>query len=124
MDGWAKDQDANTAFSQTVVPLPFHAMSAYPYPNSERFPSDPVHRAYEEQYNTRPALRLVRPLVDSAADHNPRPFPGGLRYALSLFSITFRVRSLFFPRISRSTHSLKRLGIPMRSAMATSSSIS
>ena len=32
VDGWAKDADANTAFSQTVEPLPFHAMSRYPYP--------------------------------------------------------------------------------------------
>ena len=28
VDGWAKDADANTAFSQSVLPLPFHAMSA------------------------------------------------------------------------------------------------
>ena len=25
VDGWAKDRDANTAFSQSVEPLPFHA---------------------------------------------------------------------------------------------------
>jgi hypothetical protein len=30
VDGWAKDGDANTAFSQTVTPLPFHAMPQYP----------------------------------------------------------------------------------------------
>ena len=27
VDGWAKDRDANTAFSSTVAMLPFHAMS-------------------------------------------------------------------------------------------------
>ena len=32
VDGWAKDADANTAFSQSVLPLPFHSMSRYPYP--------------------------------------------------------------------------------------------
>ncbi len=31
VDGWAKDADANTAFSENVLPLPFHAMSSYPY---------------------------------------------------------------------------------------------
>ncbi len=62
VDGWAKDGDYNTAFSQSVEPLPFHAMSAYPYPASEHFPDDAEHRAYREEYNTRPALRLLRPL--------------------------------------------------------------
>ncbi|MBM3773538.1 MAG: tetratricopeptide repeat protein [Acidobacteria bacterium] len=55
VDGWAKDGDANTAHSQTVEPLPFHAMSQYPYPPSERYPD-------RERHNTRPALKLVRPL--------------------------------------------------------------
>jgi hypothetical protein len=56
--GWAKDGDANTAFSQTVEPLPFHGMSAYPYTASERFPRGD----YAAEYNTRPALRILRPL--------------------------------------------------------------
>ncbi len=63
VDGWAKDRDANTAFGQSVTPLPFHAMSSYPYPASEHFPNDAQHRAYQKRYNTRPALRLIRPLV-------------------------------------------------------------
>jgi len=65
VDGWAKDRDANTAFSQSVEPLPFHGMSSYPYPATEHYPSDRVHQQYREQYNTRPALRLIRPLVES-----------------------------------------------------------
>jgi tetratricopeptide (TPR) repeat protein len=56
VDGWAKDADANTAYSQTVRPLPFHGMSAYPYGVGEKYPGS-------EEYNTRPALRLIRPLV-------------------------------------------------------------
>jgi Flp pilus assembly protein TadD len=64
VDGWAKDADANTAFSQTVEPLPFHGMSRYPYPEGERFPDGELHRLYRERYNTRPALRLLRPLRD------------------------------------------------------------
>jgi hypothetical protein len=67
VDGWAKDGDYNTAFSQSVEPLPFHAMSSYPYPAPQRFPDDPSHREYRERYNTRPALRLLRPLVASTA---------------------------------------------------------
>lgn len=63
VDGWAKDADANTAFSQSVTPLPFHAMTAYPYKQDEHFPDDPAHRQYVHDYLTRPALRLIRPLT-------------------------------------------------------------
>jgi hypothetical protein len=58
VDGWAKDRDPNTAYSQTVEPLPFHAMSSYPYPEQEKHPGGDWIR----EYNTRPALRLIRPL--------------------------------------------------------------
>ena len=63
VDGWAKDADANTAFSQSVLPLPFHAMTRYPYPVGERYPDDEAHRAYIREYLTRPALRLLRPVT-------------------------------------------------------------
>jgi hypothetical protein len=63
VDGWAKDADANTAYSQSVAPLPFHAMSAYPYNKNEHFPNDPTHAEYVRDYLTRPALRLIRPLA-------------------------------------------------------------
>jgi hypothetical protein len=62
VDGWAKDRDPNTAFSQSVEPLPFHGMTRYPYPATETFPNDEPHRQYRQTYNTRPALRLLRPL--------------------------------------------------------------
>lgn len=59
VDGWAKDRDANTAFSQNVNPLPFHKMSGYPYKlDTERSPGE----ASQREYNTRPALKLLRPL--------------------------------------------------------------
>jgi hypothetical protein len=64
VDGWAKDRDPNTAFSTTVEPLPFHAMSRYPYPGNEHYPSDGAHAQYRREYNTRPALRLIRPLAE------------------------------------------------------------
>ena len=63
VDGWAKDQDPNTAFGTSVEPLPFHGMSQYPYPANEKFPDDEEHRAYRRDYNTRPALRIMRPLA-------------------------------------------------------------
>ena len=64
VDGWAKDRDPNTAFSGSVEPLPFHGMSVYPYPAGESFPKDAGHEKWRKEYNTRPALRLVRPLSD------------------------------------------------------------
>jgi hypothetical protein len=63
VDGWAKDRDPNTAFSTSVEPLPFHAMSRYPYPANEHYPADAVHEQYRSEYNKRPALRLIRPLA-------------------------------------------------------------
>ena len=66
VDGWAKDRDPNTAFSTTVEPLPFHKMSRYPYPGTERFPQDAPHQRYLKQYITRPALRLICPLENGS----------------------------------------------------------
>jgi tetratricopeptide (TPR) repeat protein len=63
VDGWAKDSDPNTAYSQTVEPLPFHGMSRYPYSEAERYPNDALHWSYRNEYNTRPALRLLRGLA-------------------------------------------------------------
>jgi tetratricopeptide (TPR) repeat protein len=62
VDGWAKEQEANTAFGDSVEPLPFHAMPAYPYGPREQYPLAPPNEAYVREYNTRPALRLIRPL--------------------------------------------------------------
>lgn len=62
VDGWAKDSDPNTAYSATVEPLPFHKMSQYPYGAHEHYPDDAAHREYRQQFNTRPALRLMRAL--------------------------------------------------------------
>ncbi len=54
VDGWAKDRDANTAYSQTVEPLPYRSMPGYPYPGETR----------RAKRNTRPALVLLRSLVN------------------------------------------------------------
>jgi hypothetical protein len=76
VDGWAKDGDANTAFSQTVEPLPFHGMPQYPYPAPLTYPADGVHNRYREFYNTRPALQLIRPLQERREEVTAASDPG------------------------------------------------
>lgn len=63
VDGWSKDADANTAFADSVEPLPFHGMSRYPHLDSERFPDDAAHRAWRAEYNTRREMRLIERLA-------------------------------------------------------------
>ena len=57
VQGWAKDRDANTLHSQTVEPLPFRSMKEY----GEVGPAGD----WKSEFNTRPALRLLRPLGES-----------------------------------------------------------
>jgi tetratricopeptide (TPR) repeat protein len=51
--GWVKDGDLNTAFGQTVEPLPFHGMSSYPYGPDEHYPTGRQQQIYQDTYNTR-----------------------------------------------------------------------
>jgi hypothetical protein len=51
--GWCKDMDPHTAHGETVEPLPFRAMTAYPYPEGETYPDDPAHAQYRKEWNTR-----------------------------------------------------------------------
>ncbi|HEX2252769.1 MAG TPA: CRTAC1 family protein, partial [Thermoanaerobaculia bacterium] len=51
--GWDKDADRNTWQAQQVEPLPFHAMSGYPYGPGEAFPDTPLHRHYRQHWLTR-----------------------------------------------------------------------
>jgi tetratricopeptide (TPR) repeat protein len=51
--GWDKDADRNTGAGLQVGPLPFRAMSRYPYPPTESFPESPAHRTYVEEWLTR-----------------------------------------------------------------------
>jgi Tfp pilus assembly protein PilF len=50
---YCKDMDLYTATPRTLAPLPFRAMSAYPYPPSEQYPDSEEHQAYLRTYNTR-----------------------------------------------------------------------
>jgi hypothetical protein len=51
--GWDKDADLNTVCGQTVEPLPFGAMSGYPYSGDDAYPDTPRHRDYLRRYQTR-----------------------------------------------------------------------
>jgi hypothetical protein len=51
--GYCKDSGLFTAHGDTVEPLPFRAMSNYPYGPNERYPTDRMHEEYRHNYNTR-----------------------------------------------------------------------
>ncbi|MGE5574952.1 MAG: hypothetical protein ACM3UL_02350, partial [Ignavibacteria bacterium] len=52
---WFKDPPGawGYGFDFTVEPMPFMAMSGFPYPTTESYPYDAAHLAYIQQYNTR-----------------------------------------------------------------------
>jgi len=60
-DGWIKDSDLNTADGTTIGPLPYHAVTSYPYSHGDAYPTDPARQRYLGEYNTRiiprPSLR-------------------------------------------------------------------
>ena len=53
VDGYSKEMDINSASPDSVEPLPFHAMTQYPYGPGEHYP----HREAVEKYNTRVVSR-------------------------------------------------------------------
>jgi hypothetical protein len=52
-NGFVKDMDWWDASPFTVAQLPFHKMSAYPYPDSEKFPDDADELEYQLNWNDR-----------------------------------------------------------------------
>jgi hypothetical protein len=52
---WFKDPPGNWGygFDFTTDPLPFIAMTGFPYTNAESYPYDATHLAYIKEYNTR-----------------------------------------------------------------------
>jgi lipoprotein NlpI len=52
-DGFSKEMDINSASPDQVLPLPFHGMTKYPYPDTEGYPMTAARRAYIDKYNTR-----------------------------------------------------------------------
>jgi hypothetical protein len=53
--GYCKDDDLFTATGDSVEPLPWKGMTAYPFGPEGRRPEDPAYRAYLEEYQTRKA---------------------------------------------------------------------
>jgi Tfp pilus assembly protein PilF len=51
--GWVKDGDINTAFGNTVSPLPYHGMKSYPPSATDKYPDTEELRRYDNEYNTR-----------------------------------------------------------------------
>ena len=84
-NGFVKDMDWWDASPFTVSQMPFHAMSTYPYPNSEKYPDDAGALDYQLNWNTRfdsgNPVHLhwfdyeVRPSTP-ADDHAPHVGPG------------------------------------------------
>jgi len=64
-DGFSKEMDINSASPDSVEPLPFHAMTAYPYRAPEHYPDTPDYQQYQAKYNTRVVARTL-PSIDSA----------------------------------------------------------
>jgi hypothetical protein len=62
-DGFSKEMDLNSGSPDRVAPLPFHAMTTYPYPPPQHYPDTPAYRRYEAEYNTRSVVRSVPPLA-------------------------------------------------------------
>jgi hypothetical protein len=52
---WFKDPPGawGYGFNFTVNPMPFMAMTGFPYPSTESYPTDAAHQAYIKTYNTR-----------------------------------------------------------------------
>jgi hypothetical protein len=55
--GWIKDADMNTAFGNTVDPLPFHGIREYPYAKGEAYPVDETRERYNREFNSRVVRR-------------------------------------------------------------------
>jgi tetratricopeptide (TPR) repeat protein len=52
-DSFCKDMDLLTAYPDSVDPLPFHAMSGYPYGAGEQYPQTEKAKDYRRRFNTR-----------------------------------------------------------------------
>ena len=62
-DGFSKEMDINSGSPDVVEPLPFHAMTQYPYSGREHYPDTTAHRAYRDKYNTRIVTQTVPTLI-------------------------------------------------------------
>jgi len=59
VNGYSKEMNPRSASPETLGPLPFHAMSGYPYGPKEHYPRTKAYRDYLARYNTRVVSRSV-----------------------------------------------------------------
>jgi hypothetical protein len=64
-NGYSKEMDHHSSSPDALAPLPFRAMTRYPYSAPERYPDTARHREYVERYNTRVVPNAV-PRIESA----------------------------------------------------------
>ncbi|HEY6491252.1 MAG: FG-GAP-like repeat-containing protein [Terracidiphilus sp.] len=70
-NGYVKDMDWWDASPFTVAQLPFHGMSRYPYPKSEKYPDDADALAYQLNWNDR--FDTGEPVRSYRFDYQLRP---------------------------------------------------
>jgi hypothetical protein len=58
-DGFSKEMNLHSSSPDTLEPLPFHAMTSYPYAAPESYPTTAAHERYRAEYNTRVVGRRV-----------------------------------------------------------------
>ena len=63
VDGFSKEMNLHSSSPDRLEPLPFHAMSRYPYRWPESYPRTPAHDRYRAEYNTRAIGGPVPPML-------------------------------------------------------------
>jgi hypothetical protein len=71
-NGYSKEMNIRSATPDSLGPLPFHAMTKYPYGEDEHYPRSAAYRDYLDRYNTRVVGRTM-PTIDAAAVRAQRP---------------------------------------------------
>ena len=75
--GYSKEMNPRSAVPDTVAPLPFRAMTQYPYGPGEHYPRSAAQRRYDERYNTRVVTRTVPTIDTGLAGAGDLPPKGG-----------------------------------------------
>jgi hypothetical protein len=73
-DGFSKEMNLRSASPDRVEPLPFHAMTTYPYALHEHYPATAEHARYRAEYNTRRIGRSLPPLEMDVHTSQDRAF--------------------------------------------------